>query len=375
MRIALLGPNYPYRGGITHHTTLLARALRSAGHDLLFVSFSRQYPRLLYGRSDQDPSSAPLQEPAEFWLDSLNPFTWVQTAQRIRAWSPEKVIMPWWVPFWSPAWGVVGRLLTRGKNAPELIMLCHNVLPHEQSWLDVAAVRWALAPADRFIVHAQSQAELLQGLFHGRVVSVTPHPSYGTLAATGKNTPETAIANLPTDRPLLLFCGFVRPYKGLDTLLEAVALVIKSRPVHLAVVGEFWTDPVVYQTSLDKLGEHVTVVNAYVPNELLAVYVRRANVVVLPYKEATQSGIVRLAFGAGTPVITTAVGGLPEAVHPKLNGFIVPPNDPPALARAIERYFAEGWEEIMRNYLQEHETKFGWDNLVRAVEGVSGVRR
>jgi glycosyltransferase involved in cell wall biosynthesis len=251
MRIALIGPTYPYRGGITHHTTLLARALRTAGHELLFVSFSRQYPRLLYGRSDKDPSQSPLTTEAHYWLDSINPLSWLRTAQKIRAWQPELVVMPWWVPFWSPAWGTISRWLKRGEQAPTVVFLCHNVLPHERSRLDVAAVRWALSAGDGFVVHAQPQANILQTLFPDCPVAVTPHPTYADLSHTAVSLPTT----IPTDRPLLLFCGLVRPYKGLDILLEATAQVLTQRPVHLAVVGEFWEDTAVYQPALDRLSD------------------------------------------------------------------------------------------------------------------------
>ncbi len=363
MRLALIGPTYPYRGGITHHTTLLARALRTAGHDLLFVSFSRQYPRLLYGRSDRDPSQSPLTEPAEFWLDSLNPLSWLNTARKIKQWQPERVIMPWWVPFWSPAWGTISRSLKRGDNAPHLLFLCHNVLPHERSWLDVTAVRWALNAGDSFVVHAQSEADTLHHLFPQRPVTITPMPTYADVSHTAVSPPP--LATIPTDRPLILFCGFVRHYKGLDLLLEATAQVLRSRPVHLAVVGEFWEDTAVYEPALTQLGQNVTVVNAYLPNEELAAYLQRANVVVLPYREATQSAVLQLAFGAGVPVITTTVGGLPEAVTPEQTGLLVPPNDPDALAQAIERYFAEGLETKMRPYVaQGAHQKFGWEALV-----------
>ena len=221
-RFALLGPTYPFRGGIAHYTTMLARALAKE-HDVMFISFKRQYPGWLFpGRSDRDPSPEPLRVDAEPLLEPLNPLSWWRTIRRLHTWQPDVVIIPWWVPFWAPAWAVIGRGIKRFARPPRLLFICHNVMPHERGWLDRVAIRVALAPGDGFITHSQADASLLRALRSDAPVRVTKIPSYASV--TELDSQPLAVP-LPTDSPVLLFCGFVRPYKGLDILLRALPLV------------------------------------------------------------------------------------------------------------------------------------------------------
>ncbi|MFZ0547313.1 MAG: glycosyltransferase [Candidatus Promineifilaceae bacterium] len=362
----MIGPTYPFRGGIAHYTTLLARHLQEQ-EDTLFISFTRQYPRWLFpGRSDRDPSPNPLQTNAEYLLDPLNPLSWRRTLHRIREWQPEIVVIPWWVPFWMPTWAFLGRGIKRLPNRPTLLFICHNVLPHEKSLFDRTAVRLALAAGDGYVVHAQPDAEKLRRIFPQARVQVTPLPTYASLAA---NTNQKLPVTVPSDRPLLLFCGFVRPYKGLDVLLDALPLVLTERPVHLLVAGEFWSRNAPYYGQIARLGleNDVIVLNRYLTNEELSACIAQADVVVLPYRSATQSAVIQAAFGQNTPVITTNVGGLPEVVDDGRTGLIVPPENPPLLAQAINRFFAEALGPEMSRQIAEQSGRFSWQRLVDAL--------
>lgn len=376
MRICLIGPTYPFRGGIAHYTTLLAQQLRQdERHRLLFVSFLRQYPTWLYpGRSDRDPSAQPLRSDAEYLLDPLNPWTWRRTAQRIRRWQPDLVVIPWWVPFWAPAWAVLGRMLRRFR----LLFICHNVLPHEMGALGrtllPATVRLALGAGDGFIVHSAADGQVLRRLLPDAHYRITPLPTYA-----GLGTPRTEATSLPVslpdDRPLLLFAGFVRPYKGLDVLLDALPQVLASRPVHLLVAGEFWHSAEPYRQQIARLGLEgaVTILDDYLPDEQLLAAIHRADVVVLPYRSATQSAVIQLAFGQQCPVITTDVGGLAEVVEDGKTGLIVPPEDPGALAAAIERFFALGLGPQFAANIAAAEERFSWDRLVDSLLQLAGA--
>jgi glycosyltransferase involved in cell wall biosynthesis len=374
MRFALIGPTYPYRGGIAHYTTLLAQHLQR-GHEALLISFKRQYPQWLFpGQSDKDPSERPLQTDAEYLLDPLNPLTWRQTARRLEEWRADTVIMQWWHPYWTPAWSFLGRKISRFEKRPSLIYLCHNVLPHEtggrvSQTLLPHLIRFTLRPATCFITHSQTDKQILAKILPNRPIAVSPLPSY---MALGEEQADIALPfNLPDDRPLLLFAGFVRPYKGLDILLEALALV--ERPLHLLVAGEFWQGTAVYEAQIARLGiaNRVTLHNEYLTNEALAACLKKANVVVLPYRSATQSAVVQLAFGQNCPVITTDVGGLAEVVADGKTGLVVPPEDPSALAAAIERYLAEGLEPIFRQAIEGENGRFSWENLVAQIQAMS----
>ena len=365
-RFCLIGPTYPYRGGIAHYTTLLAQHLREE-HEVLLLSFSRQYPAWLFpGKSDKDPSERPLQTEARYELDPLNPLTWRRTLRQIRKWQPDMVVIPWWHPYFAPVWTALGRSIRRLSPRPKLIFICHNVRPHEQGRLSKLLLprilKTVLGQGDGYIVHSQADQEILLGYLPEAKISVSPHPTY---AALGEQNQVKLPITLPSDRPLLLFCGLVRPYKGLDILLEAVALL--KRPFHLLVAGEFWQGGLAeYQKQITRLelAKNVTVVDEYLPNELLAAYIKRANVVVLPYRSATQSGIIQIAFGLNTPVITTNVGGLAEAVEDGRTGLVVPPENPLALAEAIERYFAQGLEGVFSKNVGEGNGRFSWSHLI-----------
>ncbi len=367
-RYCLIGPTYPYRGGIAHYTTLLAQHLREA-HEVLLLSFSRQYPAWLFpGRSDKDPSERPLQTEAHYLLDPLNPLTWWRTLRQLRQWQPDVVIIPWWHPYFAPVWSILSRAIKHMSFQPKLIFICHNILPHEEGritkWLMSSLIRFTLGKGDRFIVHSQSDKQILHRFLPEATVTVTPHPTY---AALGDVPPTPLMVTLPDDCPLLLFCGFVRPYKGLDILLDALAIALRKRPLHLLVAGEFWQGSLAqYQTQIANLGlaKHVTILDEYLPNELLATCIDRAGVVVLPYRTATQSGIIQLAFGRQTPVITTDVGGLGEVVVNGCTGFVVPSEDPAALAQAIEDYFANDLEGVFSENIVGGNGRFSWAHVI-----------
>ncbi len=374
-RFCLIGPTYPYRGGIAHYTTLLTRHLRAADYETLLISFSRQYPAWLFpGRSDRDPSERPLRTEAEYLLDPLNPLSWRRTLRRIRNWRPDVVVFPWWVPFWAPAWAALGRGIKRLPDSPRLLFICHNVLPHEQGRLSrlllPTVIKLALAPADGFIAHSQADKAILTQFFPQICIEVTPHPTYAELGQNGIGALPVA---LPDDRPLLLFAGFIRPYKGLDVLLAALPLVLAKRPVHLLAAGEFWQGAKIYQEQVEQLGlqAHVTLLDEYVPDETLAACLDRADVVVLPYRSATQSGVIQLAFGQSKPVITTHVGGLAEAVEDGRTGLVVPPENPQALAEAIERFFADGLGGVFAENIRGGDGRFAWIHLAAQLNALA----
>ncbi|HFQ93303.1 MAG TPA: glycosyltransferase [Anaerolineae bacterium] len=374
-RFCLLGPTYPYRGGIAHYTTLLARHLREEGHEVLLLSFSRQYPGWLFpGKSDKDPSEQPLRTEAEYILDPINPLTWRRALKRIKEWQPDVVIIPWWHPYFAPVWSVLSRGIKRLDPAPRLIFICHNVLPHEQGkfskFILPAVIKVTLGKGDSFIVHSQADGEILHSLLPQAHYVVTPLPTYAALGDVDTTAVELPVT-LPEGRPLLLFAGFVRPYKGLDILLDALPLVLAEMPVHLLVAGEFWQGgEAQYRRQIRELGieEHVTIINEYLPDELLAACIDRADVVVLPYRSATQSAIIQTAFGRHTPVITTDVGGLGEVVEDGRTGLVVPPGNTMALAIAIISYFSNKSQNIFTTNIEISKHCFSWKQISISID-------
>ncbi|KAB8142122.1 glycosyltransferase [Chloroflexia bacterium SDU3-3] len=377
MRICVVGPTYPYRGGIAHYTTLLVRHLREAGHWTRLYSFTRQYPRILFpGRTDKDPSLAPLQIECEYLLDPMNPITWWRLCNRIRADAPDVIILQWWVPYWTPCLTAISRWLKRHTKT-HIVYICHNVVPHDGGGiLDRRLATAVLRQGDTFIVHSESDRYQLQALLPDAHVVKMYHPTYAELATSAGSTTPAELRKhygIDPELPILLFFGFVRPYKGLEYLIQAMPLVLKQRHVHLVVVGEFWTDPDFYVRYAREFGIEgaITFINSYIPNEEIRPYFDLCDVVVLPYVSATQSGVVQLAFGFGKPVITTRVGGLHEVVEHGVNGLIVPPQDEVQLAQAIEDFFQDGCGVRLTEFVQHQQgDRFSWAKLVEVIAGL-----
>jgi glycosyltransferase involved in cell wall biosynthesis len=381
LKAAILGPTYPHRGGIAHYTTLLAQAL-SKRHELSILSFRRLYPGLLFpGTTQFDTSRDAIEPPVapEPILDSVNPFSWFRTGARLRALRPDFLVVPWWHPFFGPSLGTAARAArakdgssASGSGKPVRIYLCHNVAPHESTPLDRALTAYGLGGADAFLVHARSEAEKLERLARGRPVRIHPHPTYAVFSEKAVSR-EEARRVLGLEGRVLLFFGYVRPYKGLEDLLTALRLARPDAWDHLVVVGEFYEPEARYRPLLDDpaLRVRVRVVNRYVPNEEVARYFAAADVVALPYREATGSGIAQIAFGAGVPVIATRTGGLEEVVEEGVSGLLVPPRDPQALARAIERFFDENLGARLREGVARTRGRFSWEGLAEALESLA----
>ncbi len=370
MRIALVGPVYPYRGGIAHYTTMLCRALRERGHEVLLISFQRQYPQWLFpGRGDRDPSEKPLHaEDARYWIDSLNPLTWLATGWRIGRYRPEVVVLQWWTTFWTPAWLVLGSALRLLARRP-LVFICHNVLPHEARLWDTWLARLVLGLGTRIIVQSSAERDLLSALLPDAQVAIVPHPVYDMFAAERVPRAEARRRlKLPVEGPVLLVFGIVREYKGLADVLTALP-IIRERLGHvtLVVAGEFWDNKQPYLDQIKRLGiaDSVVIEDRYIPNEAVALYFSAADALVAPYRRVTGSGTIQMARGFGVPVITTTCDGLTEEA-----ARVVPPADPPALAAAIVGFFqANGWLHSA-DAVTRHDARSPWDALVDQIVAV-----
>lgn len=363
MKIAVIGPAYPFRGGISHYTTLLTSHL-NAQHETRLYSFERLYPAWLYpGRSQIDPSEKPLTAiESRRWLTPYWPLSWRRATTDWSVWRPEHVIIQWWVPFMAPmtAW-----LLAQARRRDlQSTLICHNVLPHEERAIDAALIKFALSRADQLIVHGQPDRDRALKLLPHAQVKVAALPSYAGLRA-GDWTYDRARAELKLVRPTLLFFGFVRPYKGLLDLLEALPSVLAEIAVDLLVVGEIWGDATLYHERVKSLGlaERVRFVDRYVSNEEAAVYFAATDLAVLPYRDATGSAVLQLAFGLGVPVVATRTGGMSEAVEDGVTGWLVAPGDVAGLSRAIVRYFQER-SDAFRAAIERSRDQFGWERLI-----------
>ncbi|MDY6877945.1 MAG: glycosyltransferase [Chloroflexota bacterium] len=376
----MVGPVYPYRGGIAHYTTMLYRALRNQGHNVLLVSFKRQYPQWLFpGRSDRDPSKKPLKvEGARYWIDSLNPLTWLTTFWRIRRYQPDAVILQWWTTFWAPVWFVLEMLNHLFLRRP-LVIICHNVLPHEVRWWDPWLAKVVLRGSTRLIVQSVAEEKKLTALIPGAQVVVVPHPVYDMFADERISKEEARKwLGLPLDVPTLLFFGIVREYKGLQDILAALP-EIRARlgRVILLVAGEFWEDKQPYLKMIERLdiGDSVVIEDRYIPNEEVPRYFSAADVLVAPYRRVTGSGVVQMAQGLGLPVITTGVSGKePKATIDGKIGMVIPPEDPKSLTNAILRFFRVSYRTRLGNQTIRGEDQPSWSRMADIIADIGEPR-
>jgi len=366
VKIVLIGPTYPFRGGISHYTTLLCQALRER-HEVKFISFSRQYPAFLFpGDTDRDPSAEPIRvAPVDYLIDSLNPCTWFKAARAIVRYEPAMVVLPWWVAFWAPQFFIIVTLIKRRIGA-EIVFICHNAEEHESNFLKKSITRVVLSWGDRLITHSSADTGKLKNLLGQDADIITAfHPTYADLSRQRPGKDE-ARAILGISGTTLLFFGFVRAYKGLDVLLEALPMVLKKRRVTLVVAGEFWKDKQKYFAKIEEnnLGSAVKVVDRYIPNEEIGSYFAATDLVVQPYRSASGSGITQLAYGFGKPVIATRVGSLGDVIHDGKNGRLVPPGDGAALGQAILDSLHEEVLPKMTAAAEQTGQLFSWTRLV-----------
>ena len=372
MKIAMIGPTAPFRGGISHYTTLLFRHLKNR-HDVRFFAFKRQYPAWLFpGKSDIDPSLSPFAAPdVEPVLDSMNPLTWIATAQKVIKTRCDLVILPWWVSFWAPQFLTILSLVKHRSNA-KILFVCHNVVAHESRFFDSILTRMVLKNGDFFIVHSKADEDNLRAMLPGSVIRRQFHPTYD--AFNSPMTSETCREVIDVNSPVILFFGFVREYKGLKYLIAAMPEILAKIPATLLIVGEFWKDKAVYLKMIEdlRIGGHVKIVDAYVPNEDVGQYFNAADLVVQPYVSATGSGVVQMAFGFNKPVVVTAVGSLPEMVEDGKTGFVVPPGDSSVISDAVIRFYKEDKAATFCENIQNQQYRFSWEHLVDGIEKFSG---
>ncbi len=371
-RITLLGPSWPFRGGIAHFQAALARSLAGRGHHVSAVTFRRQYPEVLFpGTTQLDDGPAPQGVPAApRWIDSLNPLSWGRTARHVADGGAEVVVFMHWMPFFGPAFGVIARRLR--KRGVKVLAVVHNAIPHERRPGDRLLSRYALAACDGLVVLSDRVRDDLGLLGVTVPVRQVAHPVYDGFGAPTPRPDARAALGLPDGVPVFLFFGFIRRYKGLHVLLDAWADVRRRVPhAVLVVAGEFYADEDALRAQAGAL-DGVRLDADYIPDDRVGLYFGAADAVVQPYVTATQSGVAQIAFHFGRPVVTTDVGGLAETVPDGRAGLVVPPDDPAALADALVRFAQDGLGPTLEAGVAVERQRYTWSRLAEAVEDLAG---
>jgi glycosyltransferase involved in cell wall biosynthesis len=354
-RVTFAGPVPPITGGIASHSACLVRAFGELGSSVDVVSWRSQYPKLLYKGSGIDPESR-ADPNVRFLLRWWDPTSWVRTGRIARR--GDLLVMPWV----TPVHAIPQRVITAAARGVPLSLLVHNAIPHERMPFDERLARFVMRRAAKIVVHAESVAATVHDLAPDVPVAVVPHPPQLPVAVTP----------LPPSPPLRLLClGFVRPYKGFDIAVEAVrVLQARNVDVRLTVAGEVWGDRDEWQTRVadPDLRGAVTLIARYLPDDEVAQLLASHHVLVAPYRSATQSGVVSLAFAAGRPVVASDVGGLRESVTDEHNGRLVAPNNAGELADAIEQVA----KDVASYANAAAATRWSWEDVAR--ELLSPVR-
>jgi glycosyltransferase involved in cell wall biosynthesis len=367
MRLVVFGTGHPYRGGVARDTTLLVRALENRGNEMLFLTPSRQYPAWLYpGKDDRDPDACPKLECAEAVLDPMRPMSWAASKSTARDFSADAWLMPYWTWVWAGLW----RWLLGGRRPPA-VAIAHNPADHGAGFVKRAAASSVLRRCDAIFTHARILEEELAGAYPGLPTASypLPAPDIGVL-------PDRAAArsqlDLPDDRRVALFLGLIRPYKGVELLLKAVASQDPGDQWFLVLAGEAWgglgRD---LQRMIDEFGieDRVRLRLGWVPTAEVPALLAAADLMVLPYRSGSMSALPSLALSLGLPVLSTRVGGLPEVVEDGVNGILVEPGSADALARAFAELDGPKLAELTAG-ARGTRSRFTWDEYAATIEGL-----
>lgn len=366
MKFSILSPAWPYRGGIAAFTERLARQLQQEGHPVQLYTFTLQYPGFLFpGKTQYSEEPAPVDLCIERRLSSVNPLTWISLGRRISRECPDLLILAYWMPFMAPSMGTVARLARRNHHT-QVIALCHNLIPHEHRPGDKLLTRWLLGSVDGVMSLSQSVCDDVHSFCPQMPTVASPHPIYDSFGAPVDREEACRHLGLDPDCRYLLFFGLIRAYKGLDWLLEACARskAVSEGRYRLIVAGEFYSGEEAYRSQANQLGLDDQIVwhTRFVPDSEVRHYFSAADLVVQPYKTATQSGVTQIAYHFLRPMLVTRVGGLPEIVPHGRVGFVADP-DPASIAEAIDR-FAQEQPDFTEGLLSERQ-RYSWEQFVR----------
>ena len=362
-RIAIVGPVYPYKGGIAHYTGLLCKNLREQ-FETQMISFQVQYPKILFRKEQKDFENNSFEvQGTRYILHTANPLNWGKCAREILAGKPDLVIFQWWHPYFAPCY----RSLLRKLKGVKTLFICHNVFPHERFPLDRALTKMVLKRGDFFITHSKTDAADLRSIRKDAAICEAVHPTYDAFQfhnLTQKQARQKL--GLGEQGQVLLFFGFVREYKGLKHLIAALPEITRRLPgAHLLIVGDFGKDKQEYLDLIaqNKAEQFLSIYDGYIPDQEVEQYFAASDLVVLPYESATQSGIVQIAYGFERPVVATNVGGLPDVVLHEKTGYLVPPKDSKALADAVVRFFEEQKAEDFAQNIRKEAARYSWDRM------------
>lgn len=367
-RVIIIGPAHPLRGGLATFNQRLAKAFIEEGHDCSLLSFSLQYPDFIFpGTTQYSSEPAPEDLVIHTKINSINPFNWLSTGSWLRKQKADLIIVRFWLPLMGPALGTILRKARKNKNT-RIVCIADNVIPHEKRPGDKPFTRYFLKSCDAFITMSEKVMGDLRLFEKTKPAQLVSHPLYDNFGSIMSKEVARAQLGLPAGEKIILFFGFIRKYKGLDLLFEAMADPgIKNAGIRLLVAGEFYEEEKGYQEQIDQLDirEQLYLRTDFIPDSEVKFYLSAADAVIQPYRNATQSGVTPLAYHFEKPMVVTNVGGLPALVPDNKVGLVTEPL-PAALAAGILRFYQLG-EDYFIPHLREEKKKYSWGRMVSSI--------
>ncbi|MBL4650429.1 MAG: glycosyltransferase [Aureispira sp.] len=363
---------HPLRGGLAEFNERIAREFIDAGDCVEMVTFSLQYPNFLFpGKTQYSDEAKPTDLSIDVAMNSVNPFNWLAVGKKIRKMRPDLVICRFWLPFMGPCLGTILRQIKKNKHT-KIVSIIDNIIPHEKRIGDKAFASYFVKPVDGFVVMSRSvETELQTFLTKEQKVAYIPHPIYDSYGEHWEKKAACTTLGLPSEQAYLLFFGFIRKYKGLDILLEAMSDPrIRALGIKLIVAGEFYDNEAVYEELIEKhqLQDLLVLRTDYIAKDKVGAYFGVTDMVVQPYRTATQSGISQLAYHFEVPMLVTKVGGLPEVVEHDKVGYVVAPSNPTEVADGIVDFYQNNRRAEFKKGVQERKADFSWGSLLNGIK-------
>ena len=369
-KLVILGPAHPFRGGLANYNERLVTEFQQQGYDVVMHTFTTQYPELLFpGKSQFSDRPAPLNLDIYRTFSSINPISWIRLGLRLKREEPDILILRFWLPFMAPAMGTISRIVRKNKKT-KILALIDNIIPHEKRVGDTMLAKYFVGSVDGFVVMSRAVEADLNSFDKQKPVEFCPHPLFDNYGAIVPRLDAIKKLNLDAASKYMLFFGFIRDYKGLDLLLKAMAMPLLNDPqIKLIVAGEFYCEQESYLTLIRESGlqDRVVLRTEFIPDAEIPAYFGAADLVVQPYKSATQSGVTQVGYYFNKPMLVTNVGGLGEIIPHGKVGYVVEPN-PEAIADAINNFFSNNRYEEMSAMAEIEKARFSWASLVHSFE-------
>ena len=361
--LVIIGPGWPLRGGLSAFDEQLARTFNDKKIDSSIVSFSLQYPSLLFPGSTQYTSDPAPKEVTIFSIiNSINPFNWIRVGLRLKKQKPDLIIVRYWIPFLAPCLGTICRIAKSNKHT-KVISIVDNMIPHEKRIGDHQLTSYFAKSVDGFLTMSQKVSNDVQR-FSDKPIVMSPHPIFAHFGNPILKAEARKIIGLQEEDKIILFFGFIRHYKGLDMLIKAMATdTIKNTNIKLMVVGEFYENAQPYYDLIKSLGleDRIILHTQFVPDEEVKNYVCSADFIIQPYRNATQSGVTPLAYHFEIPMLVTNVGALADTVPHGKVGFVVEPTVE-AIASGIGQLYEKGTDHF-KSHIQAEKKKYSWEQM------------